>query len=150
MPRPRKPKALRILEGTFRKDRHNADEPDAQIGIPDCPDHLDVKAQAEWHRVSVLLCDMGILAKTDMATLAGYCQNFSRWAEAEAGIAEQGLIVRSPNGYPVQNPFISIANEAARQMRSFASDLGLSATARAKVKATPRTKAKAVAKRTRA
>src|SRR4051812_12160889 len=141
-----KPVAVHIAEGTYRADRHGElDEqpmPDTLIPLP--PPHLNDVARAEWDRVAPLLKEMGTIALIDMATLAGYCVNFARWVEAELAVAEQGVIVRSPNGYPVQNPFLSVANRAAREMKAFGEQFGASPASRARLTIHPPTRAEAV------
>ena len=144
------PTAVLKLRGSWRA-KTRADEPQPATAKPPCPQWLAPAAKREFERVAQELVELGVLAKIDMAVLAAYCQNYSRWAEAEAGIADQGLIVRSPNGYPINNPFISIANEAQRQMRAFASELGLSPSARTRIRidAAPSGENKSVLKRDR-
>jgi hypothetical protein len=41
------------------------------------------------------------------------------------------LMIRSPNGYPLQSPYLSMVNQAAKQIRLYAGEFGLSPGARA-------------------
>jgi P27 family predicted phage terminase small subunit len=61
--------------------------------------------------------------------LAAYCMVFARWVEAERELRKTAKLVKSPSGYPLQNPWLAIANRAIEQMRQLGSDLGLSAAA---------------------
>lgn len=103
------------------------------MSIPQCPDHLDPEASVEWTRLAAELHALGILTRIDRAVLAAYCQTWSRWCAAERKVTEQGTIVKSPNGYPIINPYLSVANEALRQLRAFATELGLSPSSRSRV-----------------
>jgi P27 family predicted phage terminase small subunit len=105
----------------------------APLAVPRCPALLKGEAKNEWRRMTSLLFDLGIIADLDRTTLAQHCQNWKRWSEAEAAIETQGTIVKSPNGYPIQNPFLSVANQAAKQMQMLLSEFGLSPASRARL-----------------
>jgi P27 family predicted phage terminase small subunit len=139
MPGPRRtPTAILKLRGSWRAKSRANSEPTPEVAIPPRPAYLDAGARKEWDRVAAELYHAGVLTRLDMAVLAGYCQNFSRLQEAERGLAEDGLIVRSPNGYPIQNPYLSIVHEAQRQMRAFAVELGITPASRSRVTVTPK------------
>jgi P27 family predicted phage terminase small subunit len=144
---------MHIAEGTYRADKHGDRdfEPLVELEIPPCPDDLQGAARTEWERITPLLKDMGVLALVDMSSVTGYCVSWARWREAEAQITEQGMIVRGPNGSPIQNPFLSVANQAMANLRAYGSELGLSPVARTRIKAQPKKKdAGGVMKRNRA
>ena len=61
--------------------------------------------------------------------LAAYYTVFARWIEAERELRKTAKLVKSPTGYPLQNPWLAISNRAIDQMRQLGSDLGLSAAA---------------------
>ncbi len=101
--------------------------------IPDRPAHLNAEAVAEWDRIAPLLAQMGLLSNLDRANLAAYCLAWSRWVEAEKELEKGGTVVKSPNGYPIQNPYLAVANQAAKQMQSLGSEFGLSPSARSRL-----------------
>ena len=131
-PRPTPTKLLK-LRGSWRAKTRNG-EPEPEVCIPDRPTFLCEIALAEWDAVTHELETMGTAAKVDHATVESYCVVYARWRNAEAALAEQGTVVKSPNGYPILNPNLSVANEALRQMRAFAAELGLSPAARTRIK----------------
>jgi P27 family predicted phage terminase small subunit len=112
-------------------------------GIPQCPGHLDKVARKEWRRISKELIAVGLLTEVDRAALAAYCCAWSRWVAAEERIQDHGLVVKAPSGYPVQNPYVGIANTAMDQMRKFLVEFGLTPASRSRLHAEPR-KPKAV------
>jgi P27 family predicted phage terminase small subunit len=136
-PRP-KPTALKLLEGNPGKKRLNAREPRPTVEIPTCPAGLKPEARKEWRRLSKLLQAQGLIARLDRAALAVYCQAWARWLEAEQKVQEGGEIVKSPNGYPIQNPWLSIANAAAKEVRAFLQEFGLSPAARTRLHVVPK------------
>ncbi len=128
-----KPTALKTLAGNPGKRALNNSEPKPS-GIPTCPRHLDKEAKAEWRRVSGELLTLGLLTTIDRAALAGYCSAWSRWVAAELSIQKFGTVIKSPkSGYPVQNPYVGIANTALDLMRRFATEFGLTPASRSRL-----------------
>ena len=137
---PRKPTKLKILTGTFRKDRANLDEPDVEVGIPPTPKHLTGEARREWERITPQLAACGMLSEIDLPVLAVYCQAWGRWVKAETKIAEldeipgmDGELMKAPSGYLVRNEWLNIANKAMEHVHKFAVELGLSAQSRSRI-----------------
>lgn len=136
MGRKRKPTALKVLAGNPGKRPLPENEPMPDAAIPMHPDHLDDEAIAEWDRITPLLYDLGLLTQIDRAALAKYCVAWSRWVNAERAMLKHGVIVKSPNGFPVQSPFLAVANRAMSQIKESLAEFGLSPSARTKVAAT--------------
>lgn len=131
--RPTVPTQLKLLHGNPGHHPLNKNEPKPEPLAPKCPGFLDRTAKKEWKRMVELLEPLGLISKLDMAALAAYCQTFSRWAEAEAMIRKQGMLVKTPNGYPQLSPFLVIANKALEQMKGFAIEFGMTAVSRSKI-----------------
>jgi len=133
-----KPTALKISQGNPGRRPLNTREPHPEVGIPERPAHLGPEACAEWDRVTAILQVLGIITKIDRAALAAYCVAFARWVEAEQKLKEQGLVVRAPQtGYPMQNPYLSIANTAMTQMIRLAAEFGMTPSSRSRLQSYP-------------
>lgn len=134
--RPPKPTSLHLVTGHAKKGPATP-AGDAKAGDP--PDHLNDEARAEWRRIAPMLEKRGLIYEEESTALALYCQAFGRWQQAERKIAElvgedsDGLIVKAPSGYPIQNPYLAIANKAMEQCYQFLQQFGLSPSARARV-----------------
>lgn len=79
MANPRKPTALKVLQGTDRPDRHKeeASFPVTQGAKP--PDWLiDPEAGKEWELRVRLLEDAGVLTEADLTLLAHYCNSHAK------------------------------------------------------------------------
>jgi phage terminase small subunit len=50
---------------------------------------------------------------------------------------QKKLIMASPNGYPVQNPYLAIRRRSVQILRGLANDLGLSPVARSRITVAP-------------
>lgn len=131
------PTKLKIVKGTYRKERENKNEPEYKIEIPDYPKHLTTRARKEWKRMSVVLFNMGLLTSVDMAALAAYCQLYGRWAEAESMLKKKGqkLVITTISGNEIQNPLIGIANTSLKLMKDCLIEFGMTPASRSKVSA---------------
>ncbi len=134
---PPKPTKLKLLSGNAGKRPLNPNEPEPEVEIPEIPEHLGEEARREWERISTDLADVGLLTRIDRAALAAYCQAWARWVEAEGQLKKFGVIVKSPNGYPMQSPLLAIANKALEQMRKFLTEFGMTPASRTRIHANP-------------
>lgn len=55
--------------------------------------------------------------RLDREKLATYCQVYARWKQAEDGLAQAGQLVASETGRISASPLVSLARDAARQVR---------------------------------
>jgi P27 family predicted phage terminase small subunit len=132
-----KPTALKELEGNPGKRPLNKHEPKPR-GLPACPtDNLSPLAQIEWRRVCRELHRCGLLTTVDRAALSIYCANWARWTEAEDNVRKFGEVIKSPKGYPIQNPYLSIANRAEELMLKTSIEFGMTPASRSKVSSQP-------------
>ncbi len=97
------------------------------------PDHLDDTAKAEWKRTIKLMKDAGLIDRLDRSLLEAYCSSYSRWVEAEEYIKKHGLIIKAPNGFPMQNPYLAISNKAKEHMLKILTELGMTPASRARL-----------------
>ena len=130
---PKKPTRLRVLAGNPSGRPLERNVPVGPSGPPPCPRELTPEARREWRRTVKVLSLMGTVTKADRAALAAYCEAWSTWCEAQRHLREEGYIVLTPNGYPQQSPWVSIANKAFRQMYVLIQDFGLTPLARSKL-----------------
>jgi P27 family predicted phage terminase small subunit len=65
-----------------------------------------------------------------------YCGAYALWAEATEAIQKYGVMIKSPQGFPIQSPYLSIANRQAEIMMRIASEFGFTPASRSRI-ATP-------------
>lgn len=131
-----KPTHLKAITGNPGKRPLNHAEPRPDIVIPDCPPELSPAAQREWHRLVGDLAALRIITSLDRAALAAYCGAYALWAESTEAIQKYGAMVKSPTGYPIQSPYVSIANRQAEIMMRIAAEFGFTPASRSRI-ATP-------------
>jgi P27 family predicted phage terminase small subunit len=76
-----------------------------------------------------------MLTSLDRAALAAYCGAYSLWADATEQIQKYGVMIKSPTGYPVQSPYVSIANRQAEIMLRISSEFGFTPASRSRIAA---------------
>jgi len=138
-PRGRKPlpTSLKKLRGTFRPDRSNATEPNVESGVPEPPDWLSADALAEWRRLAPQLAAAGLLTKLDRAALASYCSAWGDLCEANRTLQQFGSTYITERGVIVLHPMLKVVERSRQALRAFASEFGLTPSARTRVDARP-------------
>ncbi len=128
--RPPKPRVLKLLAGTLRKDRDTKrarpKAPAAGAKCPSPPSRLGKIAKEEWRRVAPFLFRRGLLTRENVTKLAAYCQSCGRWWEYEKVIDEQGATFTTEKGYVCQRPEVTLSQKERTLMRQMATDFGLS------------------------
>jgi P27 family predicted phage terminase small subunit len=116
----KKPLAIVRLEGNPGKRRlPSADEEVVAVtGAPACPDWMNDTAQEEWAWAIPLLNAQGTLAQVDKGIIAGYCYCYSM--AAKYGQSEDKQDQR-------------LAKDYLKEMKGFASLLGMSPSDRARL-----------------
>ena len=107
-----------------------------EVAIPECPPELGPVARREWDRLAGQLVALGLVTELDRAALAAYCGAYALWSEATEAIQKYGAMVKSPTGYPIQSPYVAIANRQAEIMMRIASEFGFTPASRSRI-ATP-------------
>jgi P27 family predicted phage terminase small subunit len=115
------PTRLKLLTGNPGKRPLNPDEPRPEVAAPECPQELGPVARQEWDRLVEELVALGLLTNLDRAALAAYCGAYALWADATTNIEKYGAMIKSPQGFPIQSPYLAIANRQAEILMRIAS-----------------------------
>lgn len=136
-----KPSRLRVLQGNPGKRPLNENEPKPKLVAPKRPPWITGEARKEWERVAPELEKLGLLTVVDGASLAAYCVAYGRMVTAERAIKEhfkkhKKLTYTYVNKAGAENeitiPEIAIARDAAKQVKDFAAQFGLTPSARSR------------------
>jgi P27 family predicted phage terminase small subunit len=132
-----KPTSLKKLAGNPGRRPLNENEPQPPSEVPTCPKHLNTVARREWTRISRALVACGLLTSVDRAALTAYCVAWSHMVEAETKLSSTGMVIQSPTGYPIVNPFLGIWNRSSDIMHKFCTEFGLTPSARVRLSVNP-------------
>ena len=130
-----KPTQLKVVQGTFRKDRKRGAEPQPKRGLPPCPDFLKDAARREYFRIGRKLERIGVLTEVDDLALIGLVQSWMEYLECIEKIRETGMLLKSPGGFPVFNPYTTLANQALKRVKAFLTEFGMTPSSRTRVMA---------------
>lgn len=134
---PKKPTALKLVEGTYREDRVAKNEPRPKARVPKPPKHFSPLALEEWNRIVQELADNGLMTNLDRAALVAYCEFWEAYVQAADKLREGGMIYVSANGNMCENPYFSIKKRAAELMHKFLVEFGMTPASRTRISATP-------------
>jgi P27 family predicted phage terminase small subunit len=129
------PTVLKILRGNPGRRRLNTQEPTPAPADPQRPppDWLDDAAKTEWARVAPMLARNGLLTEMDLDALTCYCQAWCTWKAASEQIRKFGMVIKARNGFPMQSPYVSIANKAMVMMKGLMMEFGMTPSSRSHV-----------------
>ncbi|HLI51909.1 MAG TPA: phage terminase small subunit P27 family [Thermomicrobiaceae bacterium] len=139
--RPPKPTALKLLQGTARPDRVNANEPKPGMGNIKPPAWLKGEGRKAWRWLAPALQEMNILTNADPHALALLCDAYAEYLAARAVIRDEGMTYTtfSTSGSKMvrARPEVAIAADAWRRVNQMMQQFGLTPSSRAKVSAAP-------------
>src|SRR5690242_16571550 len=101
--------------------------------ILECPPELGPAAREEWHRIVAELIAKGVLSRFDRGPLAAYCTAFALAMEAAEMVHKHGAMIKSPNGFPMQSPYLSHLNQQVATMIKIASEFGFTPASRSRI-----------------
>lgn len=142
--RPRKPTRQKIIQGTFRSDQENPNEPKydpVRLDRADPPAYLNKYAKAYWKQYLPELIDKQIVTSQNLPAFEMLVQTFGDWKEAEYSMThdERGR-KRSVAQYMSERnhamnkmPEWVMAKSARADFYRFAAHFGLTPSTQAKV-----------------
>ncbi len=141
MVRGRKPKSteLKLLDGNAGQRAINEDAPKPSLAKNTKPFHwLSKPAQQIWRRSVPELIATGQLTKVDVDAFAAYCSACATFQQCEEFINKNGMTYESESvnsGVQIKKrPEVAIRSDALKIIRSFASEFGLTPSARTRIK----------------
>jgi P27 family predicted phage terminase small subunit len=130
-----KPTNLKLIQGTYRMDRANPSEPKPRAEIPPCPGYLPGEARKQYQKTAKKLARIGLMTELDDMALAMLCAEWQQYLDATEQVKKSGILVKSPNGFPVLNPYLAVANQAIKRVRSLLAEFGMTPGSRSRIHA---------------
>ena len=133
------PRTLKVVTG----NPGHRPLPDSQslgfvVEIPPAPAHRGELARAEWDRITPNLEAAALISPLYMTALATYCDAWGDYLHARNQLARPaaeggGWLVKTPNDYEVQSPWVALMKNAFDRLTRMEIEFGLTASARARV-----------------
>ena len=125
-----KPTAIEIAEGRPGKRRLNGREPQPRGITPKCPAYLDERARQEWRRLILILKQMKVLTEADGLMLGNLCLTVSTLVKAQEKLNQLGILYKSPSGYVMQSPLLTVVNQCVDTITKLSREFGLTPASR--------------------
>ncbi len=125
------PTVVKRIKGTLPKD-HRSTEPMPSGCLAEAPDHLDAVAKEAWD-YAVANAPRHLLTRLDLSVLEVYACASSIYRDAQANIMREGMLVTTPNGMPMQSPYVTIANKQAMIILKACAEMGFTPSSRSRV-----------------
>jgi P27 family predicted phage terminase small subunit len=132
MENPSKSSGLQAFPGSEPTRRPQA-KPQKPVRLLECPAELSPRARQEWDLIVSELTSKGVLSSFDRMPLAIFCNACAQYFEAMKEVQKYGAMIKSSNGYPVQSPYLSVANKHADTMIRIASEFGFTPASRSRI-----------------
>jgi phage terminase small subunit len=101
-----KPTALKLLQGTHRKDR-SRNEPKGELSRKGPSSWIkDLKAKHAWRSLENILGPSNVFTDFDRLSLELLVTTYSQWREAT--VKCEISVVYTEKGYPLPNPYLQI------------------------------------------
>ncbi|WP_198376835.1 phage terminase small subunit P27 family [Neoroseomonas rubea] len=140
--RPPKPTALHRLQGSYEPSRHRqreaAEPPPIGELSPVPPEHLTEEARRIWIAATPFMMK-GVVGAGDAHVVTAFCEAAAMHRRAVRAQAlldankELPFLAKGKDGQPTLSPYLRLIRQQADAMVRYASELGLSPSARARI-----------------
>lgn len=116
-------------------EKRKKNEPKIKSAYLKCPSHLSAEAKKEWKRIVKLYkeLDRPIVTDLDINALEIYCEAIVTYRKAMDKVRETSEVyVSKGENKPKKNPWLTVANEAAIQIKKYGEILLLDPVSRAR------------------
>jgi P27 family predicted phage terminase small subunit len=101
--------------------------------IVECPAEISDGGRKIWDRLAPPLIAEGRLTELDCTTFAILCSAIADWFSAQEALQTYGPVIKSPSGYPVQSPYVSVAAKHLETIIRLSVEFGLTPASRKRV-----------------
>ncbi len=127
------PSNVHKLRGNPGK-RKRAPEPEGLVAEAIKPPRsLSSEAKKVWKRLVAQLDKGKLVTELDERALMVLCDTIVRYEDAMDHLRDDGYVVTSPKGFPMQSPYLQIVNKAQDQMVRMMTEFGMTPSSRTRV-----------------
>ena len=134
MANPRKPSALKIIQGTYRPERAPKSEPKPKVGLGKPPPVFNHRQRVLWRSIASD-CPVGLLTRADRRTFARYVVGVDKWLMAvkEWNASGNALLVDLENGGKTEHPLLKVIRRDMDPLRALENEMGFTPAARTRI-----------------
>lgn len=142
----RAPRQLKIVRGTFRKDRNPAQEPEPTkvAHVPSAPAYLGRHAKAHWKKIASELVRAGVLTTVDLGALEILCSAYGEFREAYEAVYTDARgnersfreYMRGRNSQTM--PEYNAMKAAKAEYKAYATEFGITPSSRNRLELKPK------------
>lgn len=131
--RPRKPTALKKLQGTLQPCRTNKKEPHPKTDLIDVPppSYLSDTAKEVW-QYALSQAPRCMLTSLDFGIFSQWCVAYDQFIQLTLFVKEKGTIIETEDGFKV-NKMVGALNRQIDTLRNIERELGFTPASRSKV-----------------
>lgn len=129
-----KPAELKIVQGTFRKDRANARQPLAKGYLCEPPNHFTDEQKQIWNE-AIEDAPQSLLKKIDKSNFEIWVVSYATYRECQRLLSKTSQVIKTTNGNYITNPILTNMNKQAQLMLKAASEMGFTPASRSRVTA---------------
>ena len=122
----------KIVKEAKEKEGNKKRRGGCESGTPFCPAWLDIMAKREWRRIAPVLKKLGLLTVIDRTALAGYCQSYARWRNAEMLITKHNMYYKKKDTIKTM-PFVREAQKYLEICKAMCVEFGMTPSSRGRM-----------------
>lgn len=132
--RPRKPTAVKALQGTLQKCRTNPDEPKpaGDLKLVEAPEFLTDTAKDIW-RYALAMAPKGLLTSLDFGIFTEWVVTYDAFVHLSAAMKETGTIQKDEDGNVRVNDILHHVTKTAAILNKLQNDMGFTPASRTKI-----------------
>lgn len=137
MSRPRKPSALKLVQGTSRAGRENGAEPEPMLlNNLEPPAHLQPRSAAVWCEIAPMLRRIQVLTEADVIALELLCDAVADYRYARQ-VAGERFVTTSEKGNEMLSQWFVAKLSSAKRAEAMMTRFGMDPVSRSRVMINP-------------
>lgn len=104
-----------------------------KIMKPRCPQRLTKDQRREWRFYATILKNYSLFTIVNAPVMELLAVNTAQYKECLKKVEDTGLLIKSPSGFPIYNPYWTAMNKIEDKILKCLSELGLSSTSLARI-----------------
>lgn len=125
------------MAGNPGKRELNQTEPQPQGDLFAAPDWFNASQKAGWD-YAIEHAPAGLLKMLDRSILKVWVIAEDMHQQAVEKVNQHGILIKTPDGYPVQSPFMAVMNRQGLLMMKAAAELGFTPSSRTQIQVAPK------------